>query len=286
MAPRRSSRDHPRIRGEHDGDLSRISHVAGSSPHTRGALDEPGDGHGGLRIIPAYAGSTTGRTGWRPLVRDHPRIRGEHLRAMVIVPSVVGSSPHTRGARGRPGLGGGCRTDHPRIRGEHVAEIPGKVVKAGSSPHTRGAPSVRLPATVVVGDHPRIRGEHRRDRGARIRQVGSSPHTRGALQVCPDPVVDEGIIPAYAGSTSKTPKNRSAPRDHPRIRGEHVLENVVDGAHGGSSPHTRGAPRETFEEVEGFRIIPAYAGSTTIPRMSFWCGRDHPRIRGEHTHAR
>ena len=74
--------------------------------------------------------------------------------------------------------------------------------------------------------------------------------------------------------------------DHPRIRGEHCKCAQILSWMKGSSPHTRGAPRETFEEVEGFRIIPAYAGSTTIPRMSFWCGRDHPRIRGEHTHAR
>ena len=221
---------------------------------------------GAGRIIPAYAGSTRAAwTWWR-------------------VPD--GSSPHTRGARSRDTREGSEGGIIPAYAGSTCASGRRRAGSGGSSPHTRGAPSVRLPATVVVGDHPRIRGEHRRDRGARIRQVGSSPHTRGALQVCPDPVVDEGIIPAYAGSTSKTPKNRSAPRDHPRIRGEHVLENVVDGAHGGSSPHTRGAPRETFEEVEGFRIIPAYAGSTTIPRMSFWCGRDHPRIRGEHTHAR
>ena len=30
------------------------------------------------------------------------------------------------------------------------------------------------------------------------------------------------------------------------------------------------------------RIIPAYAGSTSIPGMKWLSGRDHPRIRGEH----
>ena len=138
-------KDHPRIRGEHSTLSTWPNSATGSSPHTRGAHDvvwHLGVAHG---IIPAYAGSTTATCRGSPTWPDHPRIRGEHLRAMVIVPSVVGSSPHTRGARGRPGLGGGCRTDHPRIRGEHVAEIPGKVVKAGSSPHTRGAPGNSAP---------------------------------------------------------------------------------------------------------------------------------------------
>ena len=50
----------------------------GSSPHTRGALSDRGYLICGVRIIPAYAGSTaTGPTGAR-IRRDHPRIRGEH----------------------------------------------------------------------------------------------------------------------------------------------------------------------------------------------------------------
>ena len=53
------------------------------------------------RIIPAYAGSTTGRTGWRPLVRDHPRIRGEHSLLGHEKGPGEGSSPHTRGAPDR-----------------------------------------------------------------------------------------------------------------------------------------------------------------------------------------
>ena len=50
--------DHPRIRGGH-GDLqSEVVVGGGSSPHTRGALDEIWVGDGGGGIIPAYAGST------------------------------------------------------------------------------------------------------------------------------------------------------------------------------------------------------------------------------------
>ena len=54
----------------------------------------------------------------------------------------------------------------------------------------------------------------------------------------------------------------------------------------GSSPHTRGARYACNRYVDMAGIIPAYAGSTT-PRRACRCSRwDHPRIRGEHHHAR
>ena len=51
-------------------------------------------------------------------------------------------------------------------------------------------------------------------------------------------------------------------RDHPRIRGEHVVPLGVGDHPGGSSPHTRGAPPPP---------------GVTVARET-----DHPRIRGEH----
>ena len=73
-------------------------------------------------------------------MEDHPRIRGEHSRAKAREAWVIGSSPHTRGAR---------RPDHDRDRA--VGIIP---AYAGSTPLTDLK-------TVGGGDHPRIRGEHR-----------------------------------------------------------------------------------------------------------------------------
>ena len=57
-APRRSMRDHPRIRGEHVLTVSTAEALEGSSPHTRGALNQKVLDSLGLGIIPAYAGST------------------------------------------------------------------------------------------------------------------------------------------------------------------------------------------------------------------------------------
>ena len=71
--------DHPRIRGEHLIGTLAPELAAGSSPHTRGArnLVVPNVNRHG--IIPAYAGSTPSMLPLRPTMRDHPRIRGEHL---------------------------------------------------------------------------------------------------------------------------------------------------------------------------------------------------------------
>ena len=50
----------------------------------------------------------------------------------------------------------------------------------------------------------------------------------------------------------------------------------------GSSPHTRGPPcKETGRDFIG-RIIPAYAGSTSIFAGTLRKPKDHPRIRGVH----
>ena len=71
-------------------------------------------------------------------------------------------------------------------------------------------------------DHPRIRGEHLRGFLEVPGYGGSSPHTRGAR--VDDYFYDHPkvIIPAYAGSTQRRTAPDWRPRDHPRIRGEHI----------------------------------------------------------------
>ena len=71
----------------------------GSSPHTRGALSFEFDGIRWVRIIPAYAGSTSTPPDGTVLDPDHPRIRGEHVVVVESDGRGQGSSPHTRGAR-------------------------------------------------------------------------------------------------------------------------------------------------------------------------------------------
>ena len=212
-------------------------------------------------IIPAYAGSTVIVAFAAVFHSDHPRIRGEHIGRQIVLLAVVGSSPHTRGARRRRATRRAPPGDHPRIRGEHRLRLPDLDPRRGSSPHTRGAPPSRrqpphggriIPAYAgstpgrpspapIPRDHPRIRGEHADGDGDQLHAVGSSPHTRGALIA--DGVLTRmsRIIPAYAGSTPDAERHDPKGKDHPRIRGEHSVSacGLDDGY--GSSPHTRGA---------------------------------------------
>ena len=91
------------------------------------------------------------------------------------------------------------------------------------------------------------------------------------------------IIPAYAGSTPALRRSGSAPRDHPRIRGEHLNERAARQRRKGSSPHTRGARWRTPVSPGVLGIIPAYAGSTAHVARPQARRADHPRIRGEHS---
>ena len=73
-----SSRDHPRMCGEHAQGFDTGCLTLGSSPHVRGALlawrlDAVARG-----IIPACAGSTAGPIGRWSRRWDHPRMCGEH----------------------------------------------------------------------------------------------------------------------------------------------------------------------------------------------------------------
>ena len=111
---------------------------------------------------------------------------------------------------------------------------------------------------------------------------GSSPHTRGALARFGRILKIEGIIPAYAGSTSSYPTCDLPRTDHPRIRGEHYVNSVYPALAAGSSPHTRGARPVDGHVAAANGIIPAYAGSTHLGASMCTSARDHPRIRGEH----
>ena len=91
----------PRIRGEHEDKRYADWDRAGSSPHTRGARAHRLLKPSGVCIIPAYAGSTTSPAQRLRAETNHPRIRGEHVRAVETRLPLDGSSPHTRGALGR-----------------------------------------------------------------------------------------------------------------------------------------------------------------------------------------
>ena len=136
---RSRSRDHPRIRGEHTSFIAAMRRAGGSSPHTRGALTVAAIAPEAAGIIPAYAGSTRWPPSGIPYLRDHPRIRGEHVSRSSGYALAAGSSPHTRGAL-------------PTIRRPCVF--------SGIIPAYAGSTDCKFAPYWCYGDHPRIRGEH------------------------------------------------------------------------------------------------------------------------------
>ena len=173
----------------------------------------------------------------------------------------LGSSPHTRGARARPGSPLGRQGIIPAYAGS-------------TKPQTRNC--------FIQTDHPRIRGEHPHCLLLSEGGEGSSPHTRGAQDYLRHPRRGAGIIPAYAGSTAGSLCASPTLTDHPRIRGEHDPAMRLVAKQAGSSPHTRGAPVLDGTYGMSIRIIPAYAGSTGWISPGRKRCKDHPRIRGEH----
>ena len=84
--------------GEHYTDYEQVDHDEGSSPHVRGAPAHRQRKDRPLGIIPACAGSTAGLGDVIALLRDHPRMCGEHLLQGLSTVNIPGSSPHVRGA--------------------------------------------------------------------------------------------------------------------------------------------------------------------------------------------
>ena len=236
----------------------------GSSPHTRGAPSSKSQYVSALGIIPAYAGSTASTRSTPGTPRDHPRIRGEHFPAHDARFEITGSSPHTRGA--------------PYF-------FWALICASGIIPAYAGSTHASHILPEQDGDHPRIRGEHAAQLDGSQDFVGSSPHTRGARRTVNLLASEQGIIPAYAGSTDGYFCAYVPDRDHPRIRGEHPYPAQKHRQRWGSSPHTRGALLSVPTLLLPLGIIPAYAGSTITLMCMRTVTRDHPRIRGEHSFA-
>jgi len=258
-------------------------------------------------VVPGAGRRQTGRSDMgvplRVLVTDHPPAHGEHFLDEARDLIATGSSPRARGAlhrqcrvhaptgiipacagsTGRPGTGAQRRRDHPRVRGEHQPLASVSIPSAGSSPRARGARPSGLVLVRGGGDHPRVRGEHIDDLVGRAIQKGSSPRARGAQPAGFGDTDRPGIIPACAGSTMPTSQVFGLIRDHPRVRGEHFVQDDEELAFLGSSPRARGAPIPGTSDPAPTGIIPACAGSTYPRHQRSRTHRDHPRVRGEHS---
>ena len=111
---------------------------------------------------------------------------------------------------------------------------------------------------------------------------GSSPLARGTPSNIPANFGGIGLIPARAGNTVARKFAGSSSRAHPRSRGEHCVWMVGVGGILGSSPLARGTLQTAGDSGHKKGLIPARAGNTPPPRLSWTLPRAHPRSRGEH----
>ena len=219
--PSSCPRDHPRVCGEHQTNLTNQQTMQGSSPRMRGTLPHHRYDDDSSGIIPAYAGNTAHGYLFVVFHEDHPRVCGEHMPCGARRRPESGSSPRMRGTRNVmttvtlplgiiPAYAGNTRNqnvlrlsrgiipayagntdvadaeflrhrDHPRVCGEHSNRVGDWFATLGSSPRMRGTRDVC-------------------NSGLAVNQ-GSSPRMRGTLMARLHQHPRAGIIPAYAGNT-------------------------------------------------------------------------------------
>ena len=133
------------------------------------------------------------------------------------------------------------------MRPRRVGEEPGIIpADAGSTDQTGQM-------TEGVRDHPRGCGEHWHNGNDPASSPGSSPRMRGAPIKLTNVIMQKGIIPADAGSTSACSPRTGSAGDHPRemgrgrredraprIRGDDPRIMRRSPPHPKCSPHPRG----------------------------------------------
>ena len=275
-----------------------------SSPLTQGKLSQCNRQRLLARLIPAHAGKTLRGCGRGGLRGAHPRSRGENMVIRGAWYRLIGSSPLTRGKLGArraeiervrliPAHAGKTsassqssrqRTAHPRSRGENCVVQVLVAASAGSSPLTRGKPWEIVCLGIAIGlipahagktrqfpveaqsgsAHPRSRGENHSLALSAPYPTGSSPLTRGKRRLRCRGAGVAGLIPAHAGKTRSSSLTNSLKPAHPRSRGENASPNAGATPPDGSSPLTRGKPKERAMPVMITRLIPAHAGKTRV----------------------
>ena len=320
--PGPGSAGHPRVGGEHQTGCRYAHSVNGSSPRGRGTQVLAERLHGGLRVIPAWAGNTRPPPARRKKRPGHPRVGGEHISLPLYHPRRLGSSPRGRGTRRRlhgfappkrvipawagntvrPKARDAMLPGHPRVGGEHSGRITSLRAASGSSPRGRGTRLDQIddpdglrviPAwagnttrtrrpPTSTAGHPRVGGEHDSMSHGAVSKNGSSPRGRGTLLRAVRRRRRRRVIPAWAGNTVADLHSSILSSGHPRVGGEH--NELLSGTDpfDGSSPRGRGTLKMAHRNEKRERVIPAWAGNTCRPDYRSAKPAGHPRVGGEH----
>ena len=215
-----------------------------------------------MGLIPAWAGKTRGPRRRTLRARAHPRVGGENRTRASDPAAAEGSSPRGRGKQ------------PPRRR---IPRRSGLIPAWAGKTRTRSAPGWCSRA------HPRVGGENNPKARDHISGAGSSPRGRGKRVFVVRGAVAVGLIPAWAGKTSRSACPTPWTRAHPRVGGENAITSAYKHSVSGSSPRGRGKRANGHAGFDDVGLIPAWAGKTRPIRASRPWSRAHPRVGGENT---
>ena len=172
------------------------------------------------------------------------------------------------------------RGSSPLTRGKLVFGFCGRF-GVGLIPAHAGKTTGASTRPQAVGAHPRSRGENQRLNAYVAVVRGSSPLTRGKPVRVGHAYWWSGLIPAHAGKTTNPWTGAETRAAHPRSRGENVSVRRSSVSAYGSSPLTRGKPRNSSNSSSFIGLIPAHAGKTLLRSYPARTTAAHPRSRGE-----
>ena len=120
-------------------------------------------------------------------------------------------------------IGDSAKGSPPHTRGKAYGFNPISMTK-GITPAYAGKSDLEMAKIFPAEDHPRIRGEKLSPLEQKVFEQGSPPHTRGkAYAYLPCSLIDR-ITPAYAGKRLLSAWHAEILEDHPRIRGEKLMD--------------------------------------------------------------
>ena len=250
--------------GNHPARNSGQSSARGSPPRVREPPGYPSYTDTANWITPACAGTTGRLLLGSLLLRDHPRVCGNHQ-----------SCPRSvEWPRGSP----------PRVREPHLPAIL-LCSLFGITPACAGTTLRYTLPEISAWDHPRVCGNHSTGRGRSRTDAGSPPRVREPHMEGKHGNIQQGITPACAGTTVPTLPRSRVTRDHPRVCGNHQCVRLGFVSAEGSPPRVREPRISNTPSIQNMRITPACAGTTDAEAGPECDSGDHPRVCGNHTRS-
>ena len=254
---------HPRACGGNENDRTTLRLRNGPSPRLRGKLLDHDTALTRHRSIPAPAGETDVWGGFTRLLQVHPRACGETRKAYGYGSVPEGSIPAPAGETEYTYLPDPGSEVHPRACGGNGSLHAPGCSTIGPSPRlageTIGSPRQRRFPTV----HPRACGGNGVHVSPGSGKRGPSPPPaggNGSLHAAR--VLHDRSIPAPAGETIGSPRQRRFPTVHPRACGGNRLSQRAGHPEIGPSPRLRGKPILGDHTMLKAGSIPAPAGET------------------------